>query len=132
MKASAGMARQSTANICRKPMPRAPDTALPRMKSRKEKNKMGLMDMITGSAERHPEVNQEQHVTLLQTAMQMLGNHGGISGLLSNARSQGLEGAVQSWIGTGANHSVSAEQSENLIGEDRLNQLASRAGISPE
>jgi uncharacterized protein YidB (DUF937 family) len=93
---------------------------------------MGLMDMITGAAERHPEVNQEQHATLLQTAMQMFGNHGGISGLLSNARSQGLEGAVQSWIGTGANHSVSAEQVEDLIGQDRLNQLASRVGISPE
>jgi len=93
---------------------------------------MGLMDMITGAAERHPEVNQERHATLLQTAMQMFGNHGGISGLLSNARSQGLEGAVQSWIGTGANHSVSAEQVEDLIGQDRLNQLASRVGISPE
>src|SRR3954463_11622480 len=91
---------------------------------------MGLMDMITGAAERHPEVNQEQHATLLQTAMQMFGNHGGISGLLNNARSQGLGNTVQSWIGTGANNSITAEQVENLM--DRLNQLASRVGVSPE
>jgi uncharacterized protein YidB (DUF937 family) len=90
------------------------------------------MDMITGAAERHPEVNQEQHTTLLQTAMQMFGNHGGISGLLTNARSQGLGNTVQSWIGTGANHSITAEQVENLIGQERINQLASRVGVSPE
>ena len=93
---------------------------------------MGLMDMITGAAERHPEVSQEQHATLLQTAMQMFGNHGGISGLLQNAQSQGLGNTVQSWIGTGANHSISADQVENLIGQDRINQLASRVGVSPE
>jgi uncharacterized protein YidB (DUF937 family) len=93
---------------------------------------MGLMDMISGAAEKHPEVNQEQHATLLQTAMQMFGNHGGISGLLNNAKSQGLGNTVQSWIGTGANNSVTAEQVENLIGQDRLNQLASRVGVSPE
>jgi uncharacterized protein YidB (DUF937 family) len=93
---------------------------------------MGLMDMISGAVERHPEVNQEQHASLLQTAMQMFGNHGGISGLLNNARSQGLGETVQSWIGTGANQSVSAEQVENLIGQDRINQLAGRVGISPE
>jgi uncharacterized protein YidB (DUF937 family) len=93
---------------------------------------MGLIDMITGAAVRHPEVNQEQHATLLQTAMQMFGNQGGISGLLNNARSQGLGNTVQSWIGTGANNSITAEQVENLVGQERINQLASRVGISPE
>jgi uncharacterized protein YidB (DUF937 family) len=93
---------------------------------------MGIMDMISGAVERHPDVNPEQHATLMQTAMQMFGNHGGISGLLSNAQSHGLGNTVQSWIGTGANQSVSAEQVENLIGPERINQLAGRVGISPE
>src|SRR6476646_10636100 len=93
---------------------------------------MGLMDMITGVAERHPEVNQEQHATLLQSAMQMFGNHGGISGLLNNARSQGLGNTVESRIGTGANHSITAEQVENLIGQERINQLAIHVAVTPE
>lgn len=93
---------------------------------------MGLMDMISGAVERHPDVNPEQHANLVRTAMQMFGNHGGISGLLQNAQSQGLGNMVQSWIGSGANHSISADQVENLIGQDRINQLASRVGISPE
>ncbi len=93
---------------------------------------MGLMDMINSAVEGHPDVSPEQHTNLVQTAMQMFANHGGITGLLNNARSQGLEGAVQSWIGTGANHQVTADQIENLIGQDRLNQLASRVGVSPE
>lgn len=93
---------------------------------------MGLMDMITGAAERHPEVNQEQHATLLQTAMQMFGNQQGISGLLNNARSQGIGHLVESWVSTGANQPVAPSQLENLIGADRLNQLASRVGVSPD
>ena len=93
---------------------------------------MGLMDMISGAAERHPEVTQEQHLNLMQTAMQMFSNHGGISGLLENAQTHGLGNTVQSWIGTGANQPVSAEQVENLLGQDRIDQLAGRVGISPE
>ena len=93
---------------------------------------MGLMDMISGAVERHPEVNEEQHANLLQTAMQMFGNRGGISSLLQNAQAHGLGNAVESWIGTGANHNISAEQVENLIGQERINQLASRVGVSPE
>ena len=93
---------------------------------------MGILETIMVPADRHPEVTGEQHTNLVQSAMQMFGNHGGISGLLNNARSQGLEQTVQSWIGTGANGSVSAEQVENLIGQDRINQLASRVGISPD
>jgi uncharacterized protein YidB (DUF937 family) len=93
---------------------------------------MGLMDMISGAVERHPEVNQEQHATLVQTALQMFGNHGGISGLLNNAQSHGLANVVQSWIGTGANHTITSDQVQNLVGQDRINQLAGRVGIAPE
>jgi ribosomal 50S subunit-associated protein YjgA (DUF615 family) len=32
---------------------------------------MGIFDAITGMAERHPDVNEQQHSTLLQSAMAM-------------------------------------------------------------
>jgi uncharacterized protein YidB (DUF937 family) len=54
----------------------------------------------------------------------------GLSNLQKNAESQGLGHIVGSWIGTGPNQSVSPDQVENLVGQDRIDQLASRAGIS--
>jgi uncharacterized protein YidB (DUF937 family) len=93
---------------------------------------MGLMDMISGAVEKHPQVSQEQHATLMQTAMQMFGNHQGVSSLLQNAESQGLGHVVQSWVNTGTNQPVAPGEVENLIGQDRINQLASKVGVSPD
>jgi uncharacterized protein YidB (DUF937 family) len=92
---------------------------------------MGLLDAITGMAERHPNVSEDQHSTLLQGAMAMFGNSGGISGLLNNAHSHGLGGIVQSWIGTGANQPIAEGQLQSVVGQDRINELATRAGVPP-
>lgn len=92
---------------------------------------MSILDSIFGSAEQHPDINQQQHSSLVQTAMQMFGNHAGISGLMRNAESQGMGHIVQSWVGTGANQPIAAQQVEGLVGQDRINELAGRAGIPP-
>jgi len=92
---------------------------------------MSIFDAEMGAVEQHSEVNQQQHASLVQTAMEMFGNHNGFSGLLNNAQSQGLGGVVQSWIGTGANHSIAPQQVQGLLGQDRLNQIASRVGLPP-
>jgi uncharacterized protein YidB (DUF937 family) len=92
---------------------------------------MGLLDAITGRAERHPNVSEDQHSTLLQGAMAMFGNSGGISGLLNNAQSHGLGSIVQSWIGTGANQPIAEGHLQSVVGQDRINELAARAGVPP-
>jgi hypothetical protein len=51
---------------------------------------MSIIDTLMGAVEQHPELNQEQHSNLVQTAMQMFGNHAGLSGLMNNAESQGI------------------------------------------
>jgi len=91
---------------------------------------MSILDAIMGSAERHPELNQDQHSSLIQTALQMFGNQNGISSLQQNAQSHGLGQIVQSWIGNGNNQPIDQSQVQGLVGEDRINQLASRAGVS--
>ena len=90
---------------------------------------MSIFDVVAGMAEKHPDLNQQQHSNLVQAALDMFGNRGGVSGLLSSAESQGLGHIVQSWIGTGANQSIAAQQLESLVGTDRIQQLAARAGI---
>jgi uncharacterized protein YidB (DUF937 family) len=91
---------------------------------------MSILDAVTNFTDRHPDVNEEQHSGLVKSAMDMFGNSGGLSSLMNNADSQGLGHIVGSWIGTGANQSVSPDQVQRLVGQDRINQLASRIGIS--
>jgi uncharacterized protein YidB (DUF937 family) len=92
---------------------------------------MGLLDTVMGAIDKHPEVNQEQHVNLVQTAMQMFGNHQAISGMVNNAQSQGLGHIVQSWISNGPNQSVGPQQVQSIVGQDRINEIASRVGLPP-
>jgi uncharacterized protein YidB (DUF937 family) len=90
---------------------------------------MSILDSVMNAAQQHSEVNPQQHSTLVESAMQMLGNHAGLSGVLSNAESQGLGNVVQSWIGAGSNQAIAPQQVQGLLGHDRIAQLASRAGI---
>lgn len=92
---------------------------------------MSLFDTIAGMVEKHPDTTNEQHSNLVQTAMEMFGNHGGISELLGNAQSQGLGHIVQSWVNTGSNQSIAPGQVQNVVGQDRLTEFAQRAGVPP-
>jgi len=92
---------------------------------------MSIFDAVMGAVEQHSEVNQQQHASLVQTAMDMFANHVGFSELLNNAQSQGLGGVVQSWIGSGANQPIAPHQVTGLVRQDRLQQIANRVGIPP-
>jgi uncharacterized protein YidB (DUF937 family) len=93
---------------------------------------LGLLDSIMSAAGgQHPEVNAQQHASLLETAMQMFGNHAGLSGLVNNAESQGLGSVVSSWIGTGPNQSIAPDQVTGLVGQEQLQEIANRVGIPP-
>src|SRR5256885_1458989 len=92
---------------------------------------MGILDAVMGAVEKHSEVDQEQHSSLVQNAIQMFGNRDGLSGLVSNAESQGLGHIVQSWISTGTNQPIGPQQVQGLVGQDRINQFASRVGLPP-
>ena len=92
---------------------------------------MSIFEALADVVERHPDVSEDQHHTLLSAAMEMFGNPGELSTLVSNAQSQGLGHIVGSWIGTGSNQSVSPDQTQRLVGQNRISELASRVGISP-
>ncbi|HJX01100.1 MAG TPA: YidB family protein, partial [Terriglobales bacterium] len=92
---------------------------------------MSILDSIMGAVQQHSDVNQEQHSNLVQSALQMFGNHTGLSGLMNSAESQGLGHLVQSWVSTGSNQPIAPQQLESILGEDRISQLASRTGVPP-
>jgi len=60
------------------------------------------------------------------------GGVGGLSGLVQKFEQMGLGHLIGSWIGTGQNLPISADQVQSVLGSGRLAQLAQQAGIPPE
>lgn len=57
--------------------------------------------------------------SLASSVLEMLGNQeGGLSGLAGLFQQKGLGDIVSSWIGTGANLPISAEQIQHVLGNE--------------
>jgi len=56
---------------------------------------------------------------------------GGLGNLLEQFSRAGLGDAARSWVGSGANAPVSAEQLTSVFGADTLGQLARQLGMAP-
>jgi uncharacterized protein YidB (DUF937 family) len=55
---------------------------------------------------------------------------GGLQGLIQTFTNKGLGDAVSSWIGTGENQPVSGEQIAGALGNDKIQEIAQKLGIS--
>jgi uncharacterized protein YidB (DUF937 family) len=99
---------------------------------------MGLFDGMIGSAlggllggAAGNQAGGQQPNQLLQIALQLVQQNGGLPGLLEKFRQSGLGQHADSWVSTGANMPISPEQVSQALGPDVLSQIASRAGIDP-
>lgn len=57
---------------------------------------------------------------------------GGLGGLVQQFAGKGLGDIVNSWVGTGQNLPITAQQLQQGLGTNTISQLASKAGIAPE
>jgi uncharacterized protein YidB (DUF937 family) len=57
---------------------------------------------------------------------------GGLSGLVQSFHEKGLGAVAASWVSTGQNLPISADQIQQVLGSDQVKQLAAKAGISPD
>jgi uncharacterized protein YidB (DUF937 family) len=65
--------------------------------------------------------------------LQMINNQpGGLSGLLQSFHDKGLGSLASSWVGTGQNLPITADQIQHVLGSDPVKQMAAKAGISPD
>lgn len=62
----------------------------------------------------------------------MLDAHGGLPGLLQAFERGGLGAVAQSWVSTGANQPVSADQIMAVLGSGPVADFARRLGIDPQ
>ncbi|HEX6137679.1 MAG TPA: YidB family protein [Casimicrobiaceae bacterium] len=97
---------------------------------------MGLLDgllgsvmggMLGGGGQQQQGVNP-----LLQIALQMLQQNGGLQGILGKAQQAGYGEQVQSWIGTGQNLPIDAGALSQIFGQGQLGQIAQQLGMSRE
>jgi uncharacterized protein YidB (DUF937 family) len=65
--------------------------------------------------------------------LQMIQNQpGGLQGLVQSFHDKGMGGLVSSWVGSGANCPITADQIHQVLGSDQVKALAAKAGISPD
>jgi uncharacterized protein YidB (DUF937 family) len=89
---------------------------------------MGLLDNLENMAMGKASGSNSEAAAVLQ----MIQNHpGGISGLIQAFHSNGLGGAVNSWIGTGQNQPVNSAQIQQVLGSAPVQAFAQKLGIDP-
>ena len=89
---------------------------------------MGLLDSVVGALG-----GQEQNSVVTQVmALINNPNGGGLAGLLQQFKAGGLGHVADSWVGTGQNLPISAEQLQCVLGSEQVQQMASKVGISPD
>jgi len=85
---------------------------------------MGLLDGLLGG------IVGAEMATAVNGFIQQ---HGGVQGVIAQLEQQGLGGVARSWISTGPNHPISADQINKVFGGSGvLGQLAAKAGLSPQ
>ncbi|HTY94263.1 MAG TPA: YidB family protein [Steroidobacteraceae bacterium] len=84
---------------------------------------MGLFDGILGGV-----IGAE----MTQVVSGLIEKHGGVQGVVSQLESQGLGETVRSWVGTGGNLPISAEQLQQAFGNGTLQELATKFGVDPQ
>ena len=84
---------------------------------------MGVLDSLVGG-----DISAE----LVRVVEGFIQKQGGVAGLVRQFEKQGLGPIIQSWVGKGANHPISAEQIHRALGYETLQQLGAKLGISPD
>jgi len=94
---------------------------------------MGILDSLAGevlsqfSGGNHPEGMLDAVTTMLNDP-----RTGGLQGLVATFEQGGMGGVIASWIGTGANQSISAEQIQAVLGSEQVQAIASRLGLNTQ
>ncbi|MDE2000737.1 MAG: DUF937 domain-containing protein [Burkholderiales bacterium] len=96
---------------------------------------MGLFDSIAGDLLGSiSNVSAEHHAGLLDAVSGLLNNPqvGGVSGLIEAFERQGLGGVIASWVGSGQNLQISPEQIQAVLGDEHIQGIAQKLGLSTQ
>lgn len=85
-------------------------------------------DLLSGALGGAQQQSQGQS-PLLQVAMNLIQQNGGLPGLLDKFQQAGLGQHVESWVSNGANLPISADQLHQALGSGAIGQIASQLGL---
>ncbi len=97
---------------------------------------MGLLDSVISAAGSMMGGQQQAGGglgELLPAVVGMLSNDGqlgGLGGLIERFNKAGMGDIVKSWVGTGENASISADQISQVLGGDMVGKLAGQLGMN--
>jgi uncharacterized protein YidB (DUF937 family) len=94
---------------------------------------VGILDDLKAVTNLAGSATGEQHANTLSAIMEYINSPqvGGISGLQQKFQEKGLGGLVSSWIGSGQNLPISADELQSVLHSDALNQAAAKFGVDP-
>ena len=87
-----------------------------------------LGDLLSGLAGN----NSQSGNSLLQIAFGLLQQNGGLDGVLDKFRQGGMAKQADSWVSTGQNMGISADQLQQIFGSSTIGNIASKLGMSQE
>ena len=88
---------------------------------------MGLFDSLAGSVLGNMGGDKG---AMLQVAMDLFKQHGGLEGVLNKFKQAGFAQQVDSWVGLGANLPISAEQIVQVLGQESITAIAKKLSLS--
>jgi uncharacterized protein YidB (DUF937 family) len=89
---------------------------------------MGLLDSLLGGLVGGGA--QQGQSPLMQAAIQLIQQNGGLPGIISKFQNGGMGAQVGSWVGTGANVPISGNQLQEILGTGSIGQIAQQLGLS--
>ena len=93
---------------------------------------MGLLDGMMNQAKAALGGSDDASNPLMGHVMDLINQHGGIAGLAQTFRDRGFGSAITSWISTGQNLPISGDQLQSVLGSSKVQELAGKAGVTPD
>lgn len=92
---------------------------------------MGLFDSVLGavSSQLQEQVGGGNLTQVLGNLLANNGELGGLQGMMEKFNQAGLGNVLSSWIGSGSNLPISADQLSSVLGPDTLSKLAGQVGM---
>src|SRR4051812_42944840 len=91
---------------------------------------MGMLDGLLGTVLGRMTGGGSSESALLQMALQLLQQNGGVSGVLDKFRQAGYADHADTWQGTGSNMPISGTQMQEVLGSGTIGQIAQQLGLS--
>jgi uncharacterized protein YidB (DUF937 family) len=104
---------------------------------------MGLLDGLLGNVlggalggrpqqTAAPDMAAQGLNPLVQIALQLLQQNGGLGALLQRFQQAGFGDHAQSWVSTGQNMPINADILQQVLGRGQIGQIAQQMGVSHE